>query len=67
MRRRSAQRIYEARRAGLTARLADTSGPERAERAVREWEEEAERRGLAGDSDDFWRQAEAWLTERSLM
>lgn len=55
------QRIYEARRAGLLARLADTLEPERSEVLVRAWEEEAERRGLTRGADGFWQQADAWL------
>ncbi len=64
MRHRNTQRIYEARRAGLAARLADTVGPERSEDLVKAWEQEAERRGLARESDGFWQQGEAWLGRR---
>ncbi len=64
VRHRNGERIYEARRAGLAARLADTVGPQRSEDLVKAWEEEAERRGLARDGDGFWQQGEAWLRGR---
>ncbi len=56
-----AQRIYEARRAGLVARIGHGVGPERAEQLASAWEVEAERIGLARDTTGYWDEAGRWI------
>lgn len=58
-----AERVYEARRQGLLARVAGETGAERAEELITAWEEEAERRAIRRTSDDFWKMAGTWVFE----
>ena len=56
------ERIYQARRAGLVARLHDAGFTRaRAEQAVAAWEAEGERRGLERLSPEYWREAPQWI------
>ena len=65
-RRSTPERLYEARRAGLVARLTrgGRMGEERAEALIVAWEAEAAQRGLERLSVAYWRDVETWLEER---
>lgn len=64
-RRRDLDRIYQARRAGIVARLASTGVLEdRAETLMAAWETEATAAGLAPDSAAYWDGAWPWLEPR---
>ena len=58
MRRADPKRIYQAKRAGCVARIADRIGPERAEAIIAALEREAAPMGLERGSAAFWREAE---------
>jgi hypothetical protein len=61
-RRRDLDRIYQARRAGIVARLVSTGVlAERAEALMAAWESEATASGLAPDSAAYWDRAWPWL------
>ena len=62
MRRADPERIYQAKRAGFLARLADSIGQERAEALIAGLEREAASVGLEHGSDEFWREAERRAT-----
>ena len=58
-------RIYIVRRTGLVARLVDEGlSRQRAEQLAREWDGEAERRGLERVSRDYRREAARWAHEK---
>ena len=60
------RRLYDARRAGLVARIASEGvGTERVERAFDAWEEEAYSRGLSRLESRFWTDAPAWIREEA--
>lgn len=64
-RRRDRVRIYEARRAGLVARLVSSGvAPERADALVAAWEVEASSNGLVRDGDAYCDEAWPWLEPR---
>ena len=64
-RRRDRLRIYEARRAGLMARLMSTGVvAERAEALVAAWEAQAAADGLVRDGAAYWDLAWPWLEPR---
>jgi hypothetical protein len=65
-RRPDAERLYQARRATLTARLINQAGlsPESAEMWVIAWEDEAELRGRSGWSVSFWDGAWGWIEKQ---
>ena len=64
-RRRDRELIYQARRAGLVARLASSGvAPERAGDLVAAWEAEATARGLVRDGEAYWDDAWPWLQPR---
>lgn len=64
-RRRDRELIYQARRAGLVARLASSGvAPERAGDLVAAWEAEATARGLVRDGEAYWDDAWPWLEPR---
>ena len=58
---RRKERIYQAKRAGLLARIAQAGGAERAEALWTGWESEAAARGLPPDSQAFWAEVETWM------
>ena len=58
MRRADPERIYQAKRAGFVARIADRIGQERAESLLAALEREAVSLGLDRRSAEFWREAE---------
>jgi hypothetical protein len=60
------ERIYQARRAALLARLTqeDRMAPELADVWVAAWEVEAADRGLERHSPAFWTDAREWILER---
>ena len=58
MRRADPERIYQAKRAGFVARIADRVGRERAEALIAALEREAASLGLGHGSVEFWREAE---------
>jgi hypothetical protein len=62
-RRADPERIYQAKRTGFVARIADKIGQERAEGLIADLEREAASLGLERGSEAFWRDAErlgAW-------
>lgn len=64
-RRRDLERIYQARRSGLVARLVSTAvAPDRAEALVAAWEVEATAAGLVRDGEAYWDEAWPWLETR---
>ena len=64
-RRRDLDRIYQARRAGIVARLASTGVmADRAEALMTAWEAKATAAGLAPDWSAYWDQAWPWLEPR---
>jgi len=64
-RRRDRERIYQARRAGLVARLASSGvAPDRAEALVTAWEVEASASGFVRDGEAYWDEAWPWLEPR---
>ena len=64
-RRRDRERIYQARRAGLVARLVSTAvAPDRADALVAAWEAHATAGGLARDGEPYWDEAWPWLESR---
>ena len=64
-RHRDLERIYQARRAGLVARLLSTGVVmERAEALVAAWEAQAGALGLVRDGAAYWDQAWPWLEPR---
>jgi len=67
-RRSTPERIYEARRAAMIARLTQVArrSPEAAEALVAGWEADAARRGLDRFSDAFRDESEAWLYEQTM-
>jgi hypothetical protein len=68
MRRRSTpERIYQARRAAMIARLTQVGrkSPETAEALIEAWEGDAASRGLGRFSDAFRDEAEAWLNQQT--
>jgi hypothetical protein len=58
------QRIYQAKRAGFVARLADRIGQERAQATVAAVEREAGSLGLERGSEAFWAEAERRAVRR---
>lgn len=56
------ERIYQAKRAGLTSRVAHAVGERRAEELMALWEAEADARGLPRDSLAFWLEVEPWMS-----
>jgi hypothetical protein len=55
-------RIFEARAAGLAARLIDEGfARHRAEQLVDDWDKVAVHRGLARDSPAYWSEAAEWI------
>jgi hypothetical protein len=58
------RRLYEARRAGLLARLGDEGirGPEGIA-LFDAWEEAAERHGIPRDGPRFWSEAVGWIRD----
>ncbi len=64
-RRRDLERIYQARRAGIVARLMSTGVlAERAQTLMVAWETEATAVGLAPDFAAYWDRAWPWLEPR---
>lgn len=64
-RRRDRERIYQARRSGLVARLVSTAVlPDRADALVAAWEAYATSIGLARDGEAYWDEAWPWLDGR---
>jgi hypothetical protein len=64
-RRRDRERIYQARRAGIVARLMSTGvAQDRAEALLDAWETEATSRGLVRDGEAYWDKAWPWLEPR---
>jgi hypothetical protein len=64
-RRRDRERIYQARRAGLVARLVSSGvAPDRADALVEAWEANAAASGLMRDGEAYWDQAWPWLEPR---
>ena len=64
-RRRDRKRIYQARRAGIVARLMSTGvAQERAEALMAAWEVEATADGLVRDGEAYWDEAWPWLEPR---
>jgi hypothetical protein len=64
-RRRDRVRIYEARRAGILARLTSSGlAPDRGEALVAAWEAHATASGLVRDGDAYWDEAWPWLEPR---
>ncbi len=64
-RRRDRERIYQARRAGLVARIASSGvAADRADALVAAWEVEASASGLSRDGEAYWDEAWAWLEPR---
>jgi hypothetical protein len=64
-RRRDRERIYQARRAGLVARVASSGvAPDRADALVAAWEVEASSNGFVRDGDAYWDEAWPWLEPR---
>jgi hypothetical protein len=64
-RRRDRERIYEARRAGLVARLMSSGVAEdRALALVDAWEAQATASGLVRDGEAYWDEAWPWLEPR---
>jgi hypothetical protein len=56
------RRIYEARRAGFVARIADSGIPlETVSRLFDAWEDDAYGRGIGLLSPAFWGEAEGWI------
>jgi len=66
-RRSTPERIYQARRAAMVARLTQVAqkSPARAEAIVAAWEADAARRGLDRFSDAFRYESEAWLNQQT--
>jgi hypothetical protein len=66
-RRSTPERIYQARRAAMVARLIQVGrkSPEAAESLVTAWEAEAASRRLDRFSDAFRDESEAWLREQT--
>ena len=66
-RRSTPERIYQARRAAMVARLTQVGrkSPETAEAVVTDWEADAKRRGLDRFSDAFRDESKAWLYEQT--
>lgn len=65
MRRRDRERIYQARRAGILARLMSSGvSAERAEGLLSAWEVEATAGGLVRDGEAYWDDAWPWLESR---
>jgi hypothetical protein len=60
---RRQDRIYQAKRSGLVARIAHAVGPERAETLMAAWECEADSLGLPRDSQAFWAEVEPWMAK----
>lgn len=64
-RRRDRELIYQARRAGLVARLTSCGvATDRAEDLVAAWEAHATASGLARDGEAYWDEAWPWLEPR---
>ena len=63
MNERRQDRIYEAKRSGLVARIAHAVGPERAEGLMTAWEAKADALGLPRDSQGFWTEVEPWMAK----
>jgi hypothetical protein len=64
-RRRDRERIYQARRAGLVARLTSSGvAADRAEGLVAAWEAHATASGLVRDGETYWDEAWPWLEPR---
>jgi hypothetical protein len=58
------ERRYQSRRAAHLSRLTEHGiPPETAEKAVADWEREAEAEGRDRDSAAFWDGAELWIVE----
>lgn len=56
------RRIFEARRAGLVARITDGGLPRTlVERLLDTWDDEAYRRGVGRLSPGYWSGAETWI------
>ena len=62
MRRADPDRVYQAKRAGFVARIADRIGQERAAALIAGLEREAVSLGLDRGSMEFWREAERRAT-----
>jgi hypothetical protein len=62
VRRADPERIYQAKRAGFVARIADRLGQERAEALIAAVEREAASLGLQRGSVECWREAERRAT-----
>ena len=58
MRRADPERIYQAKRAGFVARIADRIGHDHAEALIAALEREAASLGIDRGSVEFWREAE---------
>jgi hypothetical protein len=57
--------VYQSRRSRLIADLVSAGWTEgEASAVVREWEFEANRRGVDQRSTGFWTEGRAWITER---
>lgn len=67
MPRRNVQRIRDAQRAGLRARMVDQWRvlPRRADELLDAWEDVARERGLTPEDDRFSQAREAWLREQT--
>lgn len=65
-RRRDPERIYEAQRAGIFARLTQKERLDEldAEHWISRWEREAESQGLARTTVGFWSTGWGWITEQ---
>lgn len=66
MRRGDPEPIYQAKRAGIFARLTRQGRVDGrdAEQWISRWEREAERRGLPRTMVEFWDQGWDWITEQ---
>jgi hypothetical protein len=59
------RRIFEARLAGLAARLGDEGiGREQAERLLERWDDVAYERGIGRLSPAYWTEAPGWVREQ---
>ena len=60
------RRLFEARVAGMTARLRDEGLPiDSLERLVNAWDDEAYARGIGRLTPAYWSEAPRWIREQS--
>lgn len=58
---RQRERIYEAKRAGIVARVSHAVGADRAEEVMSAWEAQAAALSLPRESTAFWTEVEPWI------